>query len=64
MSFVKQAQSSELILWLLGLAVVLIIAFVAVEYVSRRWRYFWKIRHVQAQFLPKFEPPQRNSQAH
>lgn len=51
----NQAASNEIVLWLLGLAVVLVLSFLLAEYLTRRVRYMWRLRRTQQQFLPRFK---------
>jgi len=52
----NQVQSNELILWLLGAAVVLVLGLIVAEYLTRRVRYMWKLRRTHEQVLPRFNP--------
>ncbi|MBA4149490.1 MAG: hypothetical protein H0X66_15360 [Verrucomicrobia bacterium] len=56
----NQAQSNEIVLWLLGLAVVLVLSFLLAEYLTRRVRYMWKLRRTQQQLLPRFKDEPMN----
>ena len=53
----NQVQSNEMILWLLGLAVVLVLGLLLAEYLTRRVRYMWKLRRTHEQVLPRFKQP-------
>ncbi|MFN7138779.1 MAG: hypothetical protein ACK4UN_05535 [Limisphaerales bacterium] len=50
----NQAQSNEIVLWLLGMAVVLVLSILLLEYLTRRVRYMWKLRKTHEQLLPRF----------
>ena len=56
----NQVQSNEMILWLLGLAVVLVLGLLLAEYLTRRVRYMWKLRRTHEQLLPRFRNESMN----